>query len=107
MDGSDTKQLCSTVRSGTITEVKVTDGGMNFSKEPTLTISSNNGTGGSLAQKLEEKFYSRGQELTGEINLSYSQSQKTKVVSFDQFTSVLEFDEVKVNTKKMILYILK
>ena len=102
VDGSDTKAtLEATVRSGTITEVKVTDGGMNFSKEPTLTISSNNGTGGSLKAKIRRKVLPTGQELTGEINsILFPIPVKTKVVSFDQFTSVLEFDEVEGQYKE-------
>ena len=96
VDGaSDKATIEATVRSGTITEVKVVDGGMNFSKEPVLTISSTNGTGGLLRSKIRRKDIATGQELTGNINsILFPVEVKSNVVSFDRFTSVLEFDEV-------------
>ena len=96
VDGkSDNAIIEATVRSGTITEVKVVSGGMNYSKEPTLTIQSNLGTGASLKAKIRRKSISVGQELTGKINsILFPIEVNTKTVSFDEFTSVLEFDEV-------------
>ena len=96
VDGvSDKATIEATVRSGTITEVKVIDGGMNFSNEPVLTISSTNGTGGLLKAKIRRKDIAVGQELTGGINsFLFPVEVKTKTVSFDRFTSVLEFDEI-------------
>ena len=96
VDGaSDKATIEATVRSGTITEVKVVDGGMNFSKEPVLTISSTTGTGGLLRSKIRRKDIATGQELTGDVNsILFPIEVKGKTVSFDRFTSVLEFDEV-------------
>lgn len=96
VDGDANKAtLEATVRSGTITNVKVVDGGMNFSKEPVLTIKSNNGTGGSLKAKIRRKAIPVGLELTGKINsILFPIEVKVKTVSFDEFISVLEFDEV-------------
>lgn len=96
VDGaSDKATIEATVRSGTITKVKVVDGGMNFSKEPVLTISSTTGTGGSLKAKIRRKDIPVNTELTGVINsILFPIEVKTKSVSFDTLTSVLEFDEV-------------
>ena len=96
VDGaSDKATIEATVSSGTITKVKVVDGGMNFSKEPVLTISSTNGTGGLLRSKIRRKDIATGQSLTGNINsILFPIEVKSKAVSFDKFTSVLEFDEV-------------
>ena len=96
VDGSDSKaNIKLTISSGTITKVDVVDGGMNFAKEPVLTISTNTGTNGSLRAKIRRKRISAKQSLTGNVNsLLFPIAVNTTVVSFDEKTSTLEFDEV-------------
>lgn len=86
--------LEATVYLGTITSVKVVDGGLNFSEEPTLTISSDNGSGASLKAKIRRKQLNPKQVLTGNVNsILFPISVNIDVVFFDARSSTLEFNE--------------
>ena len=96
VDGSSTKATIeATVSVGNITSLKVIDGGMNFSKLPTITVSSLNGSGAVFKAKIRRKFIPKNQELTGNVNsILFPIGVKGNVQSYDELSSVLEYDEV-------------
>ena len=96
VDGSSTKATIeATVSVGNITTMKVIDGGMNFSKLPTITVSSLNGSGAVFKAKIRRKPISANQEITGNVNsILFPIGVKGNTQSYDTFSSVLEYDEV-------------
>jgi len=90
----DLAVLEATVSLGTITNVKVIDGGLNFESEPTITVQSTYGSGASLKAKIRRKELYPGVKLTGNVNsLLFPVEIETEVINFDSRSSTLEFDE--------------
>lgn len=86
--------LEATVYLGTITNVKVIDGGLNFESEPTITVQSTYGSGAQFKSKIRRKELYPGVKLTGNVNsLLFPVGIETDVVSFDSRSSTLEFNE--------------
>ena len=86
--------LEATVYLGTITSINIIDGGMNFTEEPILTVSSTYGSGAELKPKIRRKRLFPNQILTGEINsLLFPVKINIDVVAFDTRSSTLEFNE--------------
>ena len=102
VDGSSTKATIeATVSVGNITSLKVIDGGMNFSKLPTLTVSSLNGSGALFRAKIRRKSISSNEVLTGVVNSTlFPIGVQGNVQSYDVFSSVLEYDEVSGQFKE-------
>jgi hypothetical protein len=109
VDGSSTKaKIKATVSVGNITSLKVIDGGMNFSKLPTITVSSLNGSGATFKAKIRRKHVPEGQELTGDVNsILFPIGVTGSVKYYDDFTSVLEYDEVTGQFKENQIVYLK
>tara|TARA_Y100000389_G_C17471490_1_gene531693 strand:+ start:8852 stop:20620 length:11769 start_codon:yes stop_codon:yes gene_type:complete len=79
---------------GIITSIKIIDGGMNFTEEPILTVSSTYGSGAVLKPKIRRKQLFPEQILTGEVNsLLFPIKINIDVVAFDVRSSTLEFNE--------------
>ena len=86
--------LEATVYLGTITNVTVVDGGLNFESEPTITVQSTYGSGASLKAKIRRKELYPGVKLTGNVNsLLFPVGVETDVVNFDSRSSTIEFNE--------------
>ena len=73
-DGTDASignaNIKATVAYGTITKIEVISGGAGFEKEPTITISSTNGSGALLKASIRRKRLIAGNKLTGSITVS-------------------------------------
>ncbi len=83
---------------GSIASVKVIDGGLNFKEEPTITVKTpvNGivGSGAILKANIRRKKIIVGQKLTGLANSAlFPVNIEATVVSFDQNSSTIEFDE--------------
>lgn len=83
---------------GSIASVKVIDGGLNFKEEPTITIktptSGSVGSGAILKANIRRKKLIVNQKLTSSPNsILFPVDIEATVVSFDQESSTLEFDE--------------
>ena len=97
-DGTDASignaNIKATVAYGTITKIEVISGGAGFEKEPTITISSVNGSGALLKASIRRKRLIAGNKLTGSINSQiFPIPIEATIVSFSEKTSTLVFNE--------------
>lgn len=102
VNGSTTGvELKATVNIGTITNIEVVNGGTNYVEEPTITVSSTNGSGAVLKAKIRRRNVFADETLTGSINSTlFPIKVNTKVVNFDVDTSTLEFNEISGQFKE-------
>ena len=112
-DGTDASignaNIKATVAYGTITKIEVISGGAGFEKEPTITISSTNGSGALLKASIRRKRLISGNKLTGSINSQiFPIPIEATIVSFSEKTSTLVFNEnagqFNADSDKNVLY---
>jgi hypothetical protein len=73
---------------GSITEIKVLDGGFNLNRIPSITVESSTGTSATFSAKLKRKEIYRNDIIT--FN-GISGSNSAKIVHFDSASSTVEF----------------